>query len=64
MYIFCTMKPARNIGIYFVSKMFYDCIIFDIFFSKSGCLLELCYIYLGLLTSSTVGVQNSEVRTG
>ena len=31
-------------------------------FSKSGCLLELCYIYLHLLTASTEGVQNSDVR--
>jgi len=26
-------------------------------FSKSGCLLELCYIYLHLLTASKEGVQ-------
>ena len=28
--IFCTTKPTRSIGIYFVSKMLYDCIIFNI----------------------------------
>jgi hypothetical protein len=33
-------------------------------FSKSGCLLELCYIYLRLLTAYTEGVKISEVRTG
>ena len=29
-YIFCTTKPARSIGTYFVSKVFHDCIIFNI----------------------------------
>jgi hypothetical protein len=27
---YCTMKPARSIGTYFVSKICYDCIIFNI----------------------------------
>jgi len=44
--------------------MFYVCIISTMLFSKSGCLLELCYIYLHLLTASTEGVQISEVRAG
>jgi len=28
-YFFCTMKPARSIWTYFVSKMFHYCIIFN-----------------------------------
>ena len=31
MYIFGNTKPARSIWTYFVSKMFHDCIIFNIF---------------------------------
>jgi hypothetical protein len=29
-FIYCTTKPAQSTGTYFVSKIFYDCIIFNI----------------------------------
>jgi hypothetical protein len=32
-------------------------VLFSMLFSKSGCLLEMCYIYLHLLTDSMEGVQ-------
>jgi hypothetical protein len=48
---FYTMKAAQNTSIrtYFVCKMFHDGIIMKNVFSKSCCVLELCYIHLHCL---------------